>query len=311
MGCESLRETTCVATVNWNRREDTLQCLASVIGAPEVGYVVVVDNGSDDHSVEAVRERFPGVTVIQAGANVGYAVASNVAVDHFLTQTSCEFLLLVNNDLVLAPDAIRHLVRVGASSDSIGVCVPKIYYTTPSDKLWYAGGYVNWWKGSSEHRGKGEREAGKFNEPCDVSFACGAAILLERAVIEDVGLFDDRYYMFEEDVEFSLRLAATGHRIRYVPSAVAWHRVGASAEMRGDAFVWYYLVRNRLYTMRRHAAAHRWLRFLAYFPLLCIWKAGFYAWHGNPWVSLAIGRGVVDYLRGRSGEAALPRRMKR
>ena len=114
--------------------------------------------------------------------------------------------------------------------------------------------------------------------------------------------FHDGTPVTSEDVEFSIRARRAGYTIRYVPEARAWHKVGASTASRGDAFVWYYLIRNRLYTMRTHARTHQWLQFLVYFPLLCLWKSVWYAWHGNPAVASAIARGILDHLRGCVGE---------
>jgi GT2 family glycosyltransferase len=292
----------CAVVVNWNRRDDTLRCLASLSAAAGMGCLVVVDNGSTDGSVEAIRQRFPQTIVIQTGGNLGFAAGSNRGADHFLKRTSHRFLFLLNNDAVIAADTVEQLIGVAKASEAIGLAVPKIYYANTPDRLWYAGGYINWKKGTCEHYGFGKQDRRQFDLQRDISFASGAAVLIKRRLIEELGLFDKRYYMLEEDVEFSIRARRAGYTIRYVPEARAWHKVGASTASRGDAFVWYYLIRNRLYTMRTHARTHQWLQFLVYFPLLCLWKSIWYAWRGNPAVASAIARGILDHLRGCVGE---------
>jgi GT2 family glycosyltransferase len=297
-------EQACAVVVNWNRRDDTLECLTSLYAATSVGHVIVVDNGSTDGSAAAIHERFPDATVLQPGRNLGFAAGSNLGAQYFLEQTPYGFLFLLNNDLVIAQDTVERLVDNASASRAIGVTVPKIYYTTPSNQLWYAGGYIDWRKGTCEHYGFGQRDKGQFDQQRDVSFACGGAELVKREVVERLGLFQEWYYMFEEDVEFSIRVQRADYAIRYVPTALAWHKVGASAASRGNAFVWYYLIRNRLYTMRAHANWHQWLGFWTYLPLLCVWKSLWYALQGQPAVASAIARGVLDFARNRTGEAS-------
>lgn len=293
---------TCALVVNWNRKEDTLNCLASLYAAASVGQVIVVDNGSTDGSAAAIQQQFPQVAILQPGRNLGFAAGCNLGAQYFLEQTPFQLLFLLNNDLVIAQDTVEQLTQEISLSQTIGVTVPKIYYDTPPDRLWYAGGYIDWTKGTCEHYGFGQQDIGQFDQPSDVSFASGGAVLIKREVVERVGLFKESYYMFEEDVEFSIRTQRAGYAIRYVPTALAWHKVGASAARRGNAFVWYYLIRNRLYTMRDYASARQILRFSLYLPLLCVWKSLWYALHGEPTVAPAIAKGVFDFLRNRSGE---------
>jgi len=294
---------TCAIVVNWNRKVDTLSCLSSLSAAEGIGGVIVVDNGSKDGSVVAIHQQFPTVTVLEIERNLGYAAGSNLGAAHFLKQSSCQFMLLLNNDVTIAPDAVDQLVKAMETSETIGITVPKIYYADVPDRLWYAGGGIDWKAGSCTHYGFGKRDRGQFGLQRDVSFACGAATLIRREVIEKLGLFDEHYYMFEEDVEYSIRVKRAGYTICYVPEAKAWHKVGTSAASRGEAFVWYYLIRNRLYTMCTYAHAHQWLQFLFYFPTLCVWKSVRYALWGNPQVAIGIGNGLLAYFKGHKGES--------
>jgi GT2 family glycosyltransferase len=288
--------------VNWNRKDDTLTCLASLYTATGVGHVIVVDNGSTDGTATAIQQQFPETTVLQPGRNLGFAAGSNLGARYFLEQTPYRFLFLLNNDLIIAKDTVDLLIQETSPKEAIGITVPKIYYTTPSDRLWYAGGYIDWKKGTCEHYGFGQQDKGQFDQQRDVSFACGGAALIEREVIERLGLFIEWYYMFEEDVEFSIRVQRANYIIRYVPVALAWHKVGASVTTRGNAFVWYYLIRNRLYTVHAHANAYQRLEFWLYIPLLCAWKSLWYVLHKEPAVVPAILRGILDFLKNRTGE---------
>jgi GT2 family glycosyltransferase len=297
-----MMEQTCAVIVNWNRKDDTLACLAS-LQAAGIKHLVVVDNGSTDGSTATIHQQFPETTILQSERNLGFAAGSNLGKTYFLEQTTCRFLCLVNNDMVVAADMVRRLAEEAVASEIVGITVPKIYYADPPDRLWYAGGYIDWKKGTCEHYGFGQQDKGQFDHRRDVSFACGAAALIKREVLERLDLFKDWYYMFEEDVEFSIRVQKAGYTIRYVPTALAWHKVGTSAAVRGRAFVWYYLIRNRLYTMRAHANTYQWLQFCLYFPLLCAWKSVWYALHGDPKVALSIGKGILAFSTRQVGES--------
>jgi len=287
-----------VLIVNWNGKEDTLACLESLKATRgEVGRIVVVDNGSTDGSVEAINRHFPQVTVIENQRNLGFGAANNMGMRLFLQEERCHYLLLLNNDTLVAPSALRVLASA-LSEEGVGAAVPKIYYAD-GQRLWYAGGRIDWKQGSATHYGHGRRDEGRFNRRGEVSFATGCALLLKREALEKVGLFDERYFMFGEDVDLSIRLAKAGYRILYLPEAVVWHKVGGSVARKGEGFIYYHMTRNRLLTMSKHARWREWLAFLLYFPLLWGWKALIFLIRGRPQVARAMMGGAVDFLKGR------------
>lgn len=287
-----------VLIVNWNGKEDTLACLESLKATEgEIGRIVVVDNGSTDGSVEAINRHFSQVTVIENQRNLGFGTANNMGMHLFLQETRYPYLFLLNNDTLVAPSALRVLTSA-LSKEGVGAAVPKIYYAD-SQRLWYAGGRIDWKQGSATHYGYGRRDEERFNRREEVSFATGCALLLKREALEKVGLFDERYFMFGEDVDLSIRLAKAGYRILYLPKAVVWHKVGGSVGRKGEGFIYYHMTRNRLLTMSKHAGWREWLPFLLYFPLLWGWKAFFFLLRGRPQVARAMIGGAVDFPRGR------------
>lgn len=287
-----------VLIVNWNGKEDTLACLESLEASEgEIGRVVVVDNGSTDGSVEAINRHFPQVALIENQRNLGFGAANDVGMCLFLQEERCHYLLLLNNDTLVAPSALRVLASA-LSEEGVGAAVPKIYYAD-GQRLWYAGGRIDWKQGSANHYGFGRRDEERFNRRGEVTFATGCALLLKRETLEKVGLFDERYFMFGEDVDLSIRLAKAGYRILYLPEAVVWHKVGGSVARKGEGFIYYHMTRNRLLTMSKHARWREWLPFLFYFPLLWGWKAFFFLIRGRPQVARAMIGGAVDFATGR------------
>ncbi|NLF03203.1 MAG: glycosyltransferase family 2 protein, partial [Anaerolineales bacterium] len=245
--------------------------------------------------------------VLEMGSNIGFAAANNAGAEFFLRETALPYLLLLNNDAFLEADTLQRLTRAMADQVDVGIAAPKTYYYPPPPvRLWYAGGAIDWKQGSCEHWGFGGLDRGQYDVAKRVTFAPGAALLIRRALVESIGLFDERYFMFEEDVDLSIRAAKSGFGILYLPDAVVWHRVGRSANKRGNAFIWYHLVRNRLYTMHKHASRTQWLQFVLYFPILWLWKAVYYSAHGQFDVARAMVRGCSDYRTGRMGRTLTP-----
>ncbi len=278
-----------VIVVNWNGREETLACLDSLAGSTlPPARVLVVDNGSVDGSVEAIRQHAPAVEVLEAGENLGFGRANNLGADLFLHDSTGTHLFLLNNDATVAPDGLAHLLRA-VRQERVGAAVPKIYYASPPRRLWYAGGSVDWKQGSGRHHGMGQRDDGQFDQEGPISFATGCGVLLRREAVEQVGLFDPRYFFLGEDVDLLLRLLRAGFVIWYCPQAVVWHKVGHSLQRQGSMFTYYHMTRNRLLTMHKHARWFHWLEFGLYFPILWGWQIIKAALRDR---SLAVARGM-------------------
>ena len=288
-----------IATIilNWNGRDTTLACVQTVLdcGQPPAS-VIVVDNGSSDDSVAALRARFPALTVLAAGENLGFARGNNLGVRHALDTLAPALIFLLNNDAFINPDTLPRLQAALAANPQAGAAAPKIY-AGDGQRLWYAGGYVDWRIGTGVHQHKGARDRGQADAARAVGFAPGCALLLRRDAIEPAGVFDERYFFMGEDVDLSLRLTHAGRPLLYAPDATVVHQVGASVARQGQPFIWYHMTRNRLLTVSKHATPTQKLRFFSYWPLLWAFKAAQFALAGNPAIAQAIGRGVRDFRR--------------
>ncbi|MBI4552049.1 MAG: glycosyltransferase family 2 protein [Candidatus Latescibacteria bacterium] len=287
--------------VNYNRRDDTLECLDSLQRVPSPALdVLVVDNGSSDGSVEAIRARFPGVTVIEAGTNLGYPGGNNLGIERAL-ERGAEYLFILNNDIVVDPDIVQALVDVAEHDMAVGMVCPKVYYYDRRDVIWSAGSRIDMRTGTPLLRGCGEVDRGQYDAECPVEVIDGCAILVTRRLCEQVGLIDPTYFAYYEDTDWAIRATRAGFRIIYTPRARAWHKVSATNRS-GTArspFQVYYHIRNHLLFLSRYSrittGKHVEMWGTVAFNVLKV-LVGY-----DRERSLARLRGITDYYRGRFG----------
>jgi GT2 family glycosyltransferase len=237
-----------------NGRADTLSCLASLQRASwRALTVILVDNGSLDGTAEAVHAQYPAVRVLRQEKNLGFAEGNNVGI-RLALQLHADYIFLLNNDTTIAADAIARCVAAARLHADVGAICPLIYFAQPPNLIWYAGAIFD---PSRAHSGRmlGYRELdrGQFASAHETARATGAAVLVPRQVLEEVGLLDRELFFLYEDVDWSLRATQAGYRIYVVPDARVWHRVSASAGGEHSATIAYYDTRNHIVICRRYA----------------------------------------------------------
>jgi GT2 family glycosyltransferase len=236
-----------VIVLTWNQRDLTLDCLASLA---EMDYpqdalqVIVVDNGSRDGTPAAIRERFPAVTVLENGDNMGFAEGNNVGIRHAL-QGSSEYIMLLNNDTEVDRLMLRELLAVMQARPEAGIVGPKMLYFEPSDLIWCAGNRINWRTGDTIRLRAEQPDKEADGKPQQVDFITACAICLRREVIEQVGFLDPRFFIYYEETDWCVRAKNRGWHILYVPAARLWHKVSAAMGATSPATD-YYMNRNML-----------------------------------------------------------------
>ena len=241
------REHVAAVILSYNGRDDTLACLDSLARSEwDRATTIVVDNGSTDGSAAAVRDAHPDAVVVETGRNLGFAEGNNVGIRRAL-ELGADHVLLLNNDTVLAPDAIGQLVDEGRRHPRAGALCPLILFADPPDAIWYAGAEHDprrWHNGSQT--GYGEREEGQFGTAAQVGRLSGAAVLVPRGALEDVGLLDADLFLHVEDTEWSLRMRRKGWEIWLVPAARVVHRVSIASGGEHSPTIAYYAARNTM-----------------------------------------------------------------
>ena len=224
-----------VVVLNWNLPEETMLCVDSVRANPPSGVeIIIVDNGSTDHSVELFQERFGDtVKIIENSENLGFAAGINVGIRRALAG-GAQSVLLLNNDTIIDANMIRHLVSAATKSPRAGIVGPVIYYYNQPKRIWRFGDReYRWLPVPLQLPARSLSKARQTPFRLDYVTACG--MLVRRQVFEAIGLFDTRYFMYFEDADFCRRVRQAGYEIWCAPQAQMWHKVSLSARKQKSA----------------------------------------------------------------------------
>jgi GT2 family glycosyltransferase len=238
-----------VITLTHNHCDDTLQALDSLSRMVYPSYeLLVVDNQSTDGTVDRVREEYPEVELLVNRSNLGFAAGINPGLQYALDR-GADFVLAINNDVFVAPPMLTHLVA--AMKRDVGAAAPMIYYLEDPKRIWSIGFSRHPLLLEMRGGARGQIDEGQWQIPFEVDYLLGCAMLLNSSTLREVGLFDERYFFYREDFDFSLRVRQHGYRLITVPQAKMWHKVGGSAGME-SAFGTYQMARGSVIFLRTH-----------------------------------------------------------
>ena len=229
---------------------------------------IVVDNGSNDETQKSLLNiKLPNMKYkfIETGSNLGFAEGNNVGIKYALSQKN-EFILILNDDMILSPNLLIELVDFMTSNSEVGIVSPKIYFAKNHEfhrdrykenekgkVIWYAGSKVDWDNVYTNHIGVDIVDKGQFDKVKKVELASGSCMLVRSDVFEKIGYFDKGLFLYWEDADLCMRTRLAGFDIYYNPMTSVWHKVSASAGGSGGKSNDYFLIRNRFYFAMRYA----------------------------------------------------------
>lgn len=280
--------TTDVAVIipTWNGRDDLPACLDSLRRQSVPVEIIVVENGSTDGSVEMLRESYPDVTLLVQPVNLGFAGGVNVGLRYALHRGHA-YAALLNNDAVADPTWVAHLVEEMTRDERVGMVASK-FVTMDGSRLDSTGECYSIW-GLPFPRGRDEEKLDAYDAMTELFGASGGSTLYRADMLRDIGLFDEDFFAYFEDVDLSWRARLRGWRVLLAPAAVAYHRIGATSG-RIPGFTTYQTLKNLFWVVaknvpRRYLATVVPRLALAY--TLTFWRA---VLHGNGVVAV---KGVV------------------
>jgi hypothetical protein len=247
-----------IVIVNWNGYPDTRQCLESLKEvAYEKYFVIIVDNASSDLSEAKLRQEFPEHTILQSGANLGFAGGANVGIRHALGN-GADYVLLLNNDTQVDSQLLTRLVQTIERREDIGLAGPMVKYMSQPDKVWAYGGAFNANTGSALHF-LNESEHQRFvMQPPWYLYVPACVLLIKRTCIEGVGLFSERYFHLAEDLDYCIRAQQKGWSIALDPGVTVLHK-GSASLARFSPLYNYYEQRNRLFVIQQYRTKRKTL----------------------------------------------------
>ncbi|MDP2585872.1 MAG: glycosyltransferase family 2 protein [Candidatus Levybacteria bacterium] len=255
-----------ISLLNFNGKQNTLDCLKSLENIRKDNFessIIVVDNASTDGSVGKIKQymssgKHDAIKIIENKKNLGFSGGHNVAIKYAL-ESGADYVLILNNDTYVDENFIEELFGVAEKERNVVMLVPKIYFAPGSEYhknrytkkdegkvLWYAGGEMDWNNVIGHHKGVDEVDEGQFDKIEETEIATGCCMLVKKQVFEKIGNFDDKYFLYYEDADLTMRAKKKDINVVYVPKSVIWHKNAGSAGGSGSVLQDYYITRNRL-----------------------------------------------------------------
>lgn len=249
-----------IILVNWNGYEFTSACINSLLKISYPNYkIILVDNGSQDKSGTRLKKEFDDITLISLKENLGFCGGNNAGM-RYAVQNNYDYCLLLNNDTETEAQFLEHLVEGLNKNPKCAAIQPKIYYMHNKQLLWNAGGLYNSHLGIPSTIGLNKKNKPLYDESRFTDWITGCCILIKTSVIKEIGLLDEQFFAYFEDVDWSLRMRKAGYKLLYEPRSVIYHVAGASSksseknkEGKLNPIIHYYNVRNHLYLIRKHS----------------------------------------------------------
>ena len=254
-----------VVVPNWNGMQFVGMCLDSLSKLDFMDYeVIVVDNGSTDGSREMIEEQYPGVRLLKLPDNMGFAIACNEGIK----ASYAEYIVLLNNDIEVTSDWLRELYEGMERHPECGMGTTKMMFLDQRDVFYNTGDlFCSWSSGGG--RGQGEKDIGQYEKEDYVFGACAGAGIYRREFFNQVGLFDEDFFIFAEDVDLNMRGQLQGLKAVYLPKAKVYHIGTATVGLYSDRYV-YLCKRNDIWVFIKNYSLGMYFKYL-----YSIWKHQF------------------------------------
>lgn len=241
-----------IIILNWNSYNDTMECIDSIRKSSYQNYeLLIVDNSSTDNSYAILKRQFSNIKIIKNKINSGYAGGNNRGIKYAINKKA-EYIFIINPDSIISETCINELVNKMSEDNSIGMASPKIYYYDKSNIIWYAGSNIDWKRGLTPHIGCNEKDLGQYDLNTYTDRVSGCAVMIKAEILNRTGLFDERYFLYFEETDLSLRFRHYGYKMAYVATAKCWHKISKTTGGYYGSIYQYYMTRNNLLFMKIH-----------------------------------------------------------
>src|SRR3989344_5902468 len=257
-----------IIIVNWNARENLQECLHSLFKIDFQNYeVILIDNGSVDDSVKFVKSKYQAVKVIESGKNLGFAGGNNLGFKH----ARGKYILFLNNDTIVTKNFLGKLVDFMEKRNDVGIVQPKILFHRPDTTLHHKINSIGSFLLSSGflyHLDYGKKNK-EIKDSYEIFSAYGACFLARNALLQKIGLFDDRYFAYFEETDLSHRVWLSGLKVMILPETLIYHKGAKTAEKLPSAFIQYHSFKNRIYTYLKNLEMLNLIKIFILHLLIC------------------------------------------
>ena len=284
-----------IITINYNGLKDTCELIDTLPLNDEDIEVIVVDNASTQDEATELERCYPQIIVIRSDKNLGFAGGNNLGIQ----AAHGKYLFFINNDAILPlPSAISHLLTRLKSSDQIGMVSPKIRFTWGKQPIQYAG-YTPLSKITLRNKsiGFGEDDCGQYDIAHPTPYAHGAAMIVKREVIEKAGMMPECYFLYYEELDWSMMTHRAGYEIWYEPSCTIFHKESQTTGQQSPLKT-YYITRNRLlFAQRNINGSERYLTYLYIIGVVAVRDILKYFCKGQVNMAKAVMTGIKDFIK--------------
>lgn len=282
-----------IITINYNGLKDTLALIESIPFNDKME-VIVVDNASDNQEADHISSRFPHVKVIKSDKNLGFAGGNNLGIK----VSTGKFIFLINNDTYFEDFNVRALIdRLNNSSD-IGIVCPKIRFAWSPKPIQFAG-YTPLSNITIRNQaiGFGEEDHGQYETAHPTPYAHGAAMLIKREAIDKVGLMPECYFLYYEELDWSMMFTRAGYQIWYEPKCTVYHKESQATGQHSPLRT-YYITRNRLLLIKRnYHGMTKWLSYIYIIGIVGVRDILRYLFTGRFSHIKATSQGILSFIK--------------
>lgn len=283
-----------IITINYNGLADTCALMETIPFNDEALEVIVVDNASTKDEASILEQRYPQVKVIRSHKNLGFAGGNNLGIQ----AARGKYLFFINNDTVFEHFNIRPLIARLESAKQIGMVCPKIRFAWGNHPIQYAG-YTPLTPITMRNRsiGYGEDDHGQYDIPHPTPYAHGAAMLVKREAVEKAGMMPECYFLYYEELDWSMMIRRAGYDIWYDPQCTIYHKE-SQATGQNSPLRTYYITRNRLlFNHRNNKGINQLLSFLYLTAVVAPKDILKYFFQLRPDLAKAVAKGIVHFIK--------------
>jgi GT2 family glycosyltransferase len=233
-----------IVLINYNNWQDTLECIDSLLNAGvEYSDIFVIENGSTNDSYNKLKSQLSELNIERTDSNLGFSGGNNLGMKYGIKK-GVEYIILLNNDTIVEKNSIKILINEMNKNTEVSIGTGLIRCYPEKDKIWYAGGKLIAWRGLAKHNKFLENRGTEYSQkPSLTTFISGCYMCIRTSHLKDLGLLNEKFFLYLEDIEYSARAINKKMKLIYVPASVIYHKWRGGTKLKYQTL--YYAVRNR------------------------------------------------------------------